>query len=159
MFRHFLPTLLLLQQVGCHGAPAADAAARGQGRANRADPTSDAGTSPSSLPEASTTDVALSPVSPSSDGSTADAEVAGATPSEGPTPAAPWPPDRPGVVPRACCDALQTAVCAAPDPRCWQLAQAAHGCYELFRRGDAKVSTLATLRKALNLMPLPAACR
>ena len=150
----------MLNQVGCHGAPPADAAEHGDSLANRPDGTSDASVSPGELPEASTTDVALPPVTSSSDASTDHAEVVLATPSEaGLPPTAHWPPDRPGVVPRACCDALHMAVCAAPDPRCWQLTQAAHACYELFRQGDPKASTLAILRKALTLMPLPTACR
>ena len=159
VFRSLLPTFLVFQQVGCHGAPAADVAERGHSPANRPEASSETSTSPSAVPEASTTD-ALSAASPSSDKLTADAEVAPPAPSEaGLAPTDPLPPDRPGVAPRACCDALGMAVCAAPDLRCWQLGQAAAACYELFRRGDPKASTLTILRKALTLTPLPAACR
>jgi len=144
MYMRLLLTLVVVGQPGC---PAPGVGAKGPAGSH-----SDNTPAYVTLVDASP-DVAATTGGPSDDAAVdGDVDTADASSS---------PPDKPtqDVIPRACCNALAQEACAAPDPRCTRLAQAASACFDGLSRAGARRTVLDTLRKALAPAPLPDACR
>jgi len=92
-------------------------------------------------------------------GASDDSAVDSGVGASDPAPSSPDTPPARDVIPGTCCSALAQDVCAAPDPRCTRLAQAAAACFDGLKRAQAKQLVLDTLRKALAPTPLPDTCR